>query len=52
MDDLLKARIADFFEGYELAEFLQLKSEDIVERFEEEILEALDDIEELMNVQH
>lgn len=50
MDKDTKERIADFFEGFELVEFLQLSATEIVERFEDEIIEALDDIEELMGV--
>lgn len=45
-----KRRIADYFEGFELAEFLRLPVEDIIERFEEEVEEALEDIEELMGI--
>ncbi len=49
MDDD-KKRIIDFFDAWELVEFLQLKTEDIVERFEEEIEEAMDDLDEFMGV--
>lgn len=50
MDSETKARIADYFTGFELCEYLQLPVEDVIDRFEDEILEALEDIEELMNV--
>lgn len=46
MDKETRARIADFFEGYELVEFLQIPVEDIIDRFEDVIEERLDDIEE------
>jgi len=50
MDKETKARIADFFDPWELIEFLQVSIDDVVERFEDEIEEALEDIEELMGV--
>lgn len=50
MDRETKLRIEDYFEGFELVEFLQLPVSEIIERFEDEIEEALDDIEELMQV--
>ncbi len=46
----VKDRLQDFFEGFELVEFLQTPIEEIVERFEDEIEAALDDIEELIGV--
>lgn len=45
-----KARIADFFEATELVDFLQLKVEDIIEAFEEDIEEHIDDIEDAIGV--
>lgn len=45
-----KERLTDFFEGFELVEFLQIRVEEVIERFEDEIEEALDDLEELMGV--
>jgi hypothetical protein len=50
VDAETKKRIEDFFEGFELVEFLQLPVSEIIERFEDEIEEALDEIEELMQV--
>jgi hypothetical protein len=50
VDRETKLRIEDFFEGFELVEFLQLHVSEIIERFEDEIEEALDEIEELMGV--
>jgi hypothetical protein len=50
VDRETKLRIEDFFEGFELVEFLRLPVEEIIERFEDEIEEALDEIEELMGV--
>lgn len=50
MDRETKQRIEDFFEGFELVEFLRLPIEEIIERFEEEIEEALEEIEELIGV--
>lgn len=50
MDEETKKRIADYFDAWDLVEFLRLPTEKIVEAFEEDIEEALDDIEELMEV--
>jgi hypothetical protein len=50
MDTETKRRIEDFFEGFELVEFLRIDVSEIIERFEDEIEEALDEIEELMQV--
>lgn len=43
-------RIEDFFEGFELVEFLQIPVSEIILMFEETIEENLDEIEELMGV--
>ena len=50
MDEETKNRIIDYFDTWELAEFLtgRITIEAFVEAFEEEIEEALDEIEELM----
>jgi hypothetical protein len=50
VDPETRKRIEDFFEGYELVEFLQISVSDIIERFEDELEEALDEVEELMQV--
>ena len=50
MDTETKRRIEDFFEGPELVDFLQLPVSELIERFEDEIEEAIDEIEELMQV--
>lgn len=47
-----KRRIADYFEGFELVEYLQIPIDVVIEEFEDEIEEALDDIEELMGVKN
>jgi hypothetical protein len=52
VDEETKERLADFFEGFELVEYLQIPVEEIIARFEDEINEALEDIEELMQVKH
>lgn len=52
MDRDTKARIEDFFTAAELAEYLQLPVGDLIERFEDEIEEALEDIDELMGVRN
>lgn len=45
-------RIADYFTGFELVEFLQIPVEDVIEAFAELIEEKLDEIEEEMGVHH
>jgi hypothetical protein len=51
MDEEIKKRIADYFEPHELVEYLkQITTLDIIEAFPEVLEEALDDIEELMDV--
>jgi hypothetical protein len=48
-------RIADFFEPWELVEYLGVKhvsTRDIIEAFEDDVLDALSDIEELMEFKH
>jgi hypothetical protein len=48
----MKARIADYFEAADLVDFLQIKVEDIIEAFEEDIEENLDDIEDMIGIRH
>lgn len=48
MDKETKDRIADYFDPWDLVELLGLKTSEIVEAFEDEIEERLDDIEELI----
>lgn len=54
LDKETKARLADYFTGAELVEYLEggknISVEDVIEAFEIEIEDALDDIEELMGV--
>lgn len=50
MDAETRKRIEDFFEGFELVEFLQLPVSEVINAFEEEIEEYLDEIEELIGV--
>lgn len=49
IDGELKKRIADYFDAGELVDFLQIKADWVVELFEEEIEEAIDDIVEFMD---
>jgi len=46
----VKTRIADYFEAADLVDFLQLKVEDVIDAFEDDIEESLDDIEDMMGV--
>ncbi len=43
-------RLIDFFDPWDLVEFLQLKTEDVVFAFQNEIDECSDELEELMTV--
>lgn len=52
MDNETKARIADFFTASDLVDYLGIRVEDVIDTYEAEIEEALDDIEELMGVRH
>lgn len=52
MDELIKQRIADYFEAYDLVEYLGVSTMQIIEAFEEEIEAKLDAIEELMEFKH
>ena len=48
LDKDTKARIIDYFDGWDLVAFLQISTADIVEAFEEDIEEALDDIGDII----
>lgn len=50
MDTETRKRIEDFFEGFELVEFLQLSVSEVIDAFENDIEENLDEIEELIGV--
>lgn len=50
MEQEVKKRVADFFESWELAEFLRIPAEEFVEAFEDEIEDAIEDVEELMGL--
>ena len=50
LDRETRARIIDYFDPWELVEFLGVKTQDVVEVFEDEIEELLEDIEELMGL--
>lgn len=50
MDSETRKRIEDFFTSFELVEFLQLSIEDVIDAFEAEVEEHLDEIEELIGV--
>lgn len=50
MDTETRKIIEDFFEGFELVEFLQLPVSEVINAFEEEIEEHLDEVEELIGV--
>jgi hypothetical protein len=51
LDKETKARIADYFEASDLVDLLKLAVTDIVDAFEDDIEEAIDDIEDVMGVE-
>jgi len=50
MDREFKERLIDFFDSWELVEYLRLRTEDVVEAFEDDIEEAQEDLEEFMEI--
>lgn len=50
LDKETRGRIADYFDAADLVDFLQLKTEDVIDAFEIEIEEALDDIEDMIGI--
>jgi hypothetical protein len=51
-DKEFKKRVADYFDPWDLIQYLGITSEDIIEAFEAEVFEAQEDIEELMGISH
>lgn len=49
LDDSLKKAISDRLFGWELIEFLDIDIEEVIEIFEEEILDNLTEIKEVIN---
>ncbi len=47
----LKDKIADFFESWELAEYLKLDTRDLIEAFEDEVEDKLEGLKELMGLE-
>lgn len=50
MNEELKKQICDYFDAWELVEFLQISTEDVVDVFEDEIMANLEDVEELLGL--
>lgn len=50
IDRETKVRIIDYWDPWDLVEFLQSSTEDVVEKFEEDIEECLEEIEEIMGL--
>jgi predicted house-cleaning noncanonical NTP pyrophosphatase (MazG superfamily) len=46
----IKDALADRLEGWEIVDFLQISAEDVIEAFEDKIIENLDDVLELANL--
>ena len=49
LDNILKSAICDRLEGWELIEFLNIPIEDIVELFEEDILDNITDVKDFID---
>ena len=41
-----KQQLIDLFEAFELCDFLQIKTEDFIEAFEDQIEEAIEDVQD------
>lgn len=52
MDKESKQRIVDYFDAWALVELLGLTTEQVVDAFEDELEEAIDDVEEEMGYNH
>jgi hypothetical protein len=52
MDEETKARLADYFDAWDLVELLRIPTRDVIDAFEDEVLDALEDLEEIMEVTH
>lgn len=50
MEREFRERLIDFFDPWDLVEFLGLSTEDIVNNFEDEITDCADDLEEFMEI--
>lgn len=50
MNDELRKIICDYFDPFELVEFLQIPIEDVVDAFEDEIIENIDDVLEMIGI--
>lgn len=52
LDQETKDRIADYFDAWQLVEYLGIPTSEIIDAFEEEIEDKLLAIEELMEFKH
>lgn len=50
MDEELRKIISDYFDAGDFAEFIGLKTDQLIEEFPDEVEDALDDIKELMGL--
>lgn len=51
MNEELRKAIADYFDAGDFAEFIGLKTEDLLVAFPDEVDDVLDDIKEMMGLQ-
>lgn len=52
MDEELKKSMDDFFDVGMFAELIGVTVEELIEAFEDKVLEAQEDLEELMQIKH
>lgn len=50
LTDILRQALIDRLEGWELVEFLQIPIEDIVEVYEDLILQEIEDVKDFINL--
>jgi hypothetical protein len=50
MSDEFKQQLVDYFDAWELVEFLQVSVEDVVAAFHDEIEDCAEELQELMDI--
>ena len=50
LDKDFKDKLTDRFDGWEIVEFLQISTEDVIYAFEEEIEDAIEDVADWLGV--
>lgn len=50
MDNEFKRRLEDFFDAWNLIEFLQVETKEVIDAFEDEIENCAEELEEFMEI--